>query len=51
MEGNLMWTKPGIFLLFVTLISKVQKFPEVLQTNTSGVPSRLLFSIRISEID
>ena len=38
-----------IFLLFVTLSSKVQKCPEVLQTNRSGVPSKLEFSSRISE--
>ena len=38
-----------IFLLFVTLSSRVQKCPEVLQTNRSGVPSKLLFSIRMKE--
>ena len=36
-------------LPLVTFNSIVQKFPEVLQTNRSGVPSKLLFSIRISE--
>ena len=40
-----------ILLPLVTFNSKVQKCPEVLQTNRSGVPSKLLFSIRISESD
>ena len=38
------------FLPFVTLSSTVKKWPEVLQANTSGVPSKLLFSSLIHEI-
>ena len=34
---------------FVTFNSIVQKFPEVLQTNKSGVPSKLIFSSLIKE--
>jgi hypothetical protein len=37
-------------LLFVTLSSTVKKWPEVLQANRSGVPSKLLFSSLIHEI-
>ena len=38
-------------LPLVTFNSIVRKCPEVLQTNRSGVPSRLEFSSRISEND
>ena len=37
-------------LPFVTLSSTVKKWPELLQPNRSGVPSKLLFSSLIQEI-
>ena len=45
------WGLNWILLPLVTFNSKVQKYPEVLQTNRSGVPSKLMFSILISEKD
>ena len=47
---NAIWCGENRSLLpLVTFNSIVQKFPEVLQTNRSGVPSKLEFSILISE--
>ena len=48
MERNLLWTKPAFFTLGYHKFYR-SKFPEVLQTNRSGVPSKLEFSSRISE--
>ena len=48
---KLIWCGERRTLLpFVTLSSTVKKWPEVLQANRSGVPSRLLFSSLIHEI-
>ena len=48
---KLIWWGENLTLLpFVTLSSTVKKWPEVLQANRSGVPSKLLFSSLIHEI-
>ena len=48
---KLIWCGERRTLLpFVTLSSTVKKWPEVLQANRSGVPSRLWFSSLIHEI-
>ena len=45
------WCGENLILLpLVTFNSTVKKWPEVLQPNRSGVPSKLLFSILIQEI-
>jgi len=48
---KLIWWGENLTLLpFVTFNSTVKKWPEVLQANRSGVPSKLLFSSLIHEI-
>ena len=48
---KLIWWGENLTLLpFVTFNSTVKKWPEVLQANRSGVPSRLLFSSLIQDI-
>ena len=45
MEAQFGVAETRSLLPFVTFNSIVQKFPEVLQTNRSGVPSKLIFQV------